>query len=131
MGLTATYEGEGANVSGSLNVANVPDVQAASVNATTTGQGMQASLACDRRRRLRTTSEGMRSAVAINYASTDQVLATYARGIHISTTGTLVGRLADDTADQTFVFGAVGFYPYSFALIRHSGSSSAAGLLLF
>lgn len=128
--ISGTYEGEGPNVSGTLSTANVPDVQAASTNATTTGQGRGASIAADRRRRLRVSSEGARAAVAIAVSSADQQLANYSRGVYISTGGNLVVRLVDDTADATFTGLVAGqWYPLCVAIVRKTGTT-AAGLLL-
>lgn len=129
-GIGGRYESEGANVSpaGSL----VPDVPASNSPGGTSGpKGNTQSVSIDRRRRLRVSSESARGATAISYGSGDQVLTNCSRGIYITTTGTLVMRFADDTADVTFTGLLAGqWYPFSVAIIRNSGSS-AAGFILY
>ena len=128
--IVGTYEGEGPNVLGTLNDTLVPDVQAQSTSATTTGKGRSTVFAADRRRRLRVSSEGARGAVAINYSGGDQSLAKYCRGVYISTGGNLAVRFADDSADVTLVGLVAGqWYPFCLAIIRQT-SSTAAGHVL-
>ena len=128
--IMATYEGEGPNVSGALNVTNVPDVAAASKNATTTAQGRTTAVAMTRRRQLRVSSESARGAVAINYGGGDQQLANCCRGLYITTSGNLAVRFADDSADVTLTGLLAGqWYPFSVAIIRQT-ASTAAGFIL-
>jgi hypothetical protein len=130
-GITGTYEGEGANVSGALSVAIVPDVPTQNKQRTTSGQGIQAGATMDIRRRLRVSSECARSGLAISYGGGDQILTKCARGVYITTAGTLVLRMTDDSADLTFPGLAAGqYYPFAIALIRQT-NSTAAGILLF
>jgi hypothetical protein len=139
--VSGTYEGEGPNTT--AGIALVPDINAAPAGGTNANQteqttadtaqkakGKTASVAITRRRQLRVSSEGSRSHVAVNFGAGDQVLANAARGIAVSTGGTLVFRGPEDTADQTFVF-VPGWYPFGIALIRNVGSSGVVGLLLF
>lgn len=128
-GITGTYEGEGPNVSATLKTVTIPDVGGKG-NNTTTGQGAQVGATMTRRRQLRVSSEGARAAIAINYGGGDQTLTNYSRGVYITTSGTLVVRLADDTADATFSGLLAGqWYPLCISIIRQT-SSTAAGLLL-
>jgi len=127
--LMGTYEGEGPNVAAPLNATNIADVQGTGPNPTTTGQGKTAAISIDRRRRVRTSSESARSAIAINFSS-DQVFTKATRGLHVSTAGTLAVRFADDAADVTLVL-AIGVYPYAISVIRNSGSSGVVGVALF
>jgi hypothetical protein len=132
-GIEGRYDGEGSNVSGALSVAPGVDVPAQGTGDgfTATGQGRAAQIAVDRRSRIRVSDEGARSAAAISVGGGDQILTKYARGVLITTSGTIVGRLVEDTADQTFAGLVTGnVYALCFALIRQSGTT-AAGLLLF
>ena len=130
-GITGVYEGEGANVTaGSGGAALVPDV-AGMGSSTTSGQGRQASVAVTRRRQLRVSSEGARSGLVISYGGGDQILTKAARGVLITTSGNLTGRLAEDTADINYAGLLQGtIYPLCFAIVRQTGST-AAGVLLF
>lgn len=130
-GISANYEGEGPNVSGALKNTLPSDAAASGPNPTTTGAGKQLLLKADRRSRLRTNSEGVRSMAAINYGGGDQILTNVARAVYITTGGTLVLRCAEDTADQTVTNLLAGtVYPFHVALIRQT-NSTAAGFLLF
>ena len=134
-GITGSYDGEGNNVLGGVGnptpVAPSPDAWATGPNPTGSGQSKIVGVAMDRRRRLRTANEPYRQAEAINVASADQILTVYARGVYISSAGNIVGRLVDDTADQTFTGLLAGqTYPFSFVIIRKT-NTTAAGLLLF
>ena len=126
------YEAEGPNVStaGGFEKALVGDVPATNANPLQGPNGTMQSVAIDRRRRIRTSSESARAAVAINYSSGDQTLTKCSRGVYVTTSGTLVVRLADDTADATFTGLLAGqWYPLAVAIVRQT-SSTAAGLLL-
>jgi hypothetical protein len=128
-GITGTYEGEGPNVAGALKVTLPVDV-AAQGTSTTTGQGRTASVKVTRRQQLRVSSEGGRSSAAINVGGGDQVLTNCARGVYIGTAGNLVGRLVEDTADQTWSNLAAGtIYPLQLALVRQTGTTAAGNLL--
>jgi hypothetical protein len=133
--IAGTYEGEGPNGSGTAAsppaaVAVVPDVYS-SKDSTTSGQSRTASVALTRRRQLRVSSESARADTLINYGSADQILPYAARGIYITTAGTLVLRLAESTADQTYSGLVVGtVYPFGAIIIRNSGST-AAGIILY
>jgi hypothetical protein len=137
--IAGTYEQEGPNVT--VPIALVPDMNAGpagGTNASQTAQttadtalkakGKTASVAITRRRQLRVSSESSRSHVAINFTS-DQVLANAARGIFVTTGGTLVFRGPEDTADQTLAI-TTGWWPIGIALIRAS-SVGVVGLLAF
>jgi len=129
--IQGNYEGEGANVSGSAAKTLVGDVPATNTATSTGPAGTMQSVAIDRRRRLRVSSESARSAVAINYGSGDQILTYASRGIYITTTGNLAVRFADDTSDVTLTgLNAGQWYPFSVAIVRQT-SSTAAGFLLF
>lgn len=131
-GIAGSYDGEGPNVGGGLAPATPsPDAGLTGPNPTTTGQGKMVMAAMDRRRRVRVSSEGARTATAISVGGGDQVLKTYARGVYVATGGTLVCRLADDTADATFT-GLLGgaWYPFCVSIVRASGTT-AVGVLLF
>ena len=139
MGMSGSYDGEGANVAAAGTTAPGPVAASPDVwkqtnglnNAANGGQGRQSMLRTDRRGRLRVSSESARSSAAINVGGGDQVLNVCARGVYIGTAGNLVVRLADDTADATFsnlVAGA--WYPFVIAIVRQTGTT-AAGVLLF
>lgn len=124
--IAGNYEGEGVNVAaGGQNKAVIPDV------STVGNKGTTGMTPIDRRRRLRVSSECARAGVAISYGGGDQVLAQCARAVYITTGGTLVLRMQEDTADLTFTGLILGqVYPFAIALIRQGGST-AAGILLF
>lgn len=132
-----TYEGEGPNVatiaSGGFQSTTVPDVakiSASAAAANPSGQGRTGSVALTRRRQLRVSSESARAQTAISYSGGDQILNYAARGVYISTGGTLVCRLVDDTADATFSGLTAGsWYPLAIAIVRQSGSTVAGNLL--
>lgn len=142
--IVATYEGEGPNTTSAIPT--VPDLNAAPAGGTNANQtpqttadtakkaqGRTASVAITRRRQLRTSDESARAAAAINYGGGNQVLANGSRGIYITTAGTLVLTLVDDTpgTSQTYAGLAVGtVYPFCVAVIVASGST-AAGIILF
>jgi hypothetical protein len=129
--ITGSYDGEGSNVTGALAVAPPPDVAAGGPDPSKSGQGRSGMIPIDRRRRLRVSSEGARAAVAINVSGGDQILTSYARGVYVSAAGNIVGRLADDTADQTFANLVAGlYYPFCFALVRQTGTTATGVLLL-
>jgi len=141
-GMTGTYDGEGSNIaSGGTGGAPIggnglvapaapsPDVGLAS-NSTTSGQGRQGVVTIDRRKRLRTSSESARSETPISVSGGDQKLAYCSRGIYISTAGTLVCRLADNSADSTFSnLNAGSWYPFAVAIIRQTGTTAAGNVL--
>lgn len=128
--ISGTYEGEGSNVAASNAIAPVPDVSTPST-ATNKGQGRTAAVAVTRRRQLRVSSESARASLALNIGGGDQVLAQAARGFYCSGAGNIVGRLIEDTVDQTFSGLSAGtVYPFAFAVIRATGTT-ATGQLLF
>lgn len=137
--VSGTYEGEGPNCTAAIPL--VPDINAAPAGGTNANQteqttadtalkakGKTASVAITRRRQLRVSSESSRSHVAVNF-STDQVLANAARGIFVSTGGSLVFRGPEDTGDVTFAI-TPGWWPIGISLIR-SSSTGVVGLLAF
>jgi len=127
------YDGEGLNVTGTKKVTALDlDVGASTVaSGANGGQGASAMVKVTRRRQLRVSSESAQAGVAISYGGGDQVLSNCARGVYITTGGTLVIRMKEDTADLTFTGLIAGqYYPLAIALIRNSGST-AAGILLY
>lgn len=68
-------------------------------------------------------------AEVISYGSVDQSFTRKVRGLHISTAGTLKVTMADGTVVSLVL--AVGVYPYCVTLIWNSGSSTAAGHVLY
>lgn len=128
--IQGTYEAEGPNVSGAAQKALTGDVPAMNTMSSTGPGGNQQSVAIDVRRRLRVSTEAARAGVAISVGSADQVLAKATRWVYIGTTGNLVVRLADDTADVTLSNVPVGLYQLAVAIVRKTGTT-AAGVLLF
>lgn len=131
--IVGTFEGDGPNVVSSAGVAGpaiVPDVQSASTNANSQGQGRSSAITIDARRRLRVSNEAARAGTAIAVSSVDQVLTKPTRWVQIGTAGNLVCRLADDTADVTLNNLQQGIHPLAVAIVRHTGTT-AAGVLLF
>jgi hypothetical protein len=95
------------------------------------GQGRQANMRVDRRGRLRTSNEAARSGTLISVGGGDQVLAVCSRYLYVLTTGAVVVRLADDTADTTLSGLLVGtMLPLAIAVVRQTGTT-ATGVLLF
>jgi len=138
-GIGGNYDGEGPNVAAASATNPGPIVQSPDIWAQTNGlnnnknggQGRFGFIRIDRRGRLRTDSEPARSGVAINVGGGDQILGVDARALYVSVAGTLVVRMADDTADITLsnlVAGTV--YPFAIALLRATGTT-AQGVLLF
>jgi hypothetical protein len=68
-------------------------------------------------------------AVAINYSS-DQTVSGYARGLLISTAGTLKVDTARGDLGVSLIL-AVGVYNIAITKIYNSGSSNAVGFILF
>lgn len=66
--------------------------------------------------------------LAIDFSS-DQTISGNARGLHISTAGTLNVIMADGSTGALVL--AVGVYPYRVTKILNSGSSNAVGFILF
>lgn len=129
--IQGNYEGEGANVSGSAEKALPGDVPASNTMTSTGPSGTQQSVAIDRRRRLRVSSEAARGAAAINYSGGDQVLTKASRGLYITTSGNLAVRFVDDSGDVTLTGLLQGqWYPFAVAIIRQT-SSTAAGFVLY
>lgn len=115
-----TYEGE---------TLAVPDVANASTTVANSGKGRTTAVSVDRRRRMRVSSEGARSAVALTGSAQTFTnangLAIATRGIYVSAGGSITGRFADDSADVTLSALTAG-QVYPFALI--SITSVAGGL---
>lgn len=138
-GISGSYDGEGLNVAvksatapGPVAQAS-PDIwaQAAALNTAPGGQGRTGLCRVDRRGRLRTSDEAARSGAAISVGGGDQVLSVCSRWVYIGTTGNLVVRLADDTADITLSNLPAGvMLPLAVAIVRQTGST-AVGVLLF
>jgi len=123
--ISGNYEGEGVNVTGAQKQALVPDVGQAG------NKGPTSMVRITRRRQLAVSSEGARSDAAISYGGGDQVLTVASRGVYITTGGTLVLRLAESVADQTYSALIAGnYYPFHIAIVRQA-ASTAAGILLF
>lgn len=141
-GIGGNYDGEGPNVAAHVNgtlhnpgpIAPSPDVfdkRGSLNNGIAGGQGIGGTVAIDRRGRLRTSDEPARSGVVLNVGGGDQVLSVCARYFYCSTSGNLVCRLADDSADLTFTGMVAGAtYPISIAVVKASGTT-AGGILLF
>lgn len=68
-------------------------------------------------------------AVAIDYSSADQLIVGSNRWLHISTAGTLKVDMA--RGDTVSLVLAVGVYKYRITKIYQSGSSSAAGFVMY
>ncbi len=68
-------------------------------------------------------------AVVIDYASGDQSLSVYGRGVYVATTGHLKVDLVRDGAGVTFSNLPVGFHRIAVKKIYQTGST-AAGLVL-
>jgi hypothetical protein len=142
LGVCGQYEGEGPNTTAAIPL--VPDTNAAPAGGTNAAQTAQTvadtakkaqgrvqNVAITRRRQLRTSDESARAAAAINYGGGNQVLTNGSRGIYITTGGTLVLILTDDSASQTYTGLLAGtVYPFCVAQIIQSGST-AAGIILF
>jgi hypothetical protein len=137
-GISGNYDGEGANVAPQSPTTPGPIVASPDKWAQTNalgnklngGQGRQVMATFDRRGRVRTSSESARSALAVNVGGGDQVLGVCARALYVSVTGTIVVRLADDTADVTFANLTAGVvYPLAIALVRSAGTSGSYVLL--
>lgn len=140
IGISGNYDGEGPNVApASPGVAPGPVVKAPDVwakrgalnNGITGGQGINGLTPVDRVGRLRTAEESARSGAAIAIGGGDQVLSVCARYVYVSTGGTLVCRLADDTADITLAGLVAGsMLPLQVGTVRSAGTT-IAGVLLF
>ncbi len=75
------------------------------------------------------TSDPAIGAVAINYASGDQDIVGSNRWLHISTAGTLRVTMArGETVDLVL---AVGVYKYRITKIFQTGSTTAAGFVMY
>lgn len=139
-GISGSYDGEGVNVAAASATAPgpppgvSPDVWAQTNglgNAKSGGQGRQAMMRVDRRGRLRTSSEAARKGAAISVGGGDQVLDVCTRFLYVATTGAVVVRLADDTADTTLSGLLAGtILPLAIAVVRQTGTT-ATGVLLF
>lgn len=139
-GISGSYDGEGVNVAAASATTPGPapgvsaDIWAQTNglnNNRTGGQGRQGLCRVDRRGRLRTASEAARSGTAISVGGGDQVLGVCTRWLYVTTTGTVVVRLADDVADTTFAGLVVGtMLPLAIAIVRQTGTT-ATGVLLF
>jgi hypothetical protein len=123
--ISGNYEGEGVNVTGAQKQTLVPDVGQAG------NKGPTSMVRITRRRQLAVSSESARSDAAISYGGGDQILTVCSRGVYITTGGTLVLRLVESTADQTYSALIAGnYYPFQIAIVRQA-ASTAAGILLF
>jgi len=71
---------------------------------------------------------GFSSFVAVNYSGGDVTLTTVCRGVVCSTSGTLVCRMEDDSADVTLYLNAGQPYPYRIKIVRNSGTTASMGL---
>lgn len=138
-GISGSYDGEGLNVAAKSATApgpvaqQSPDIwaQGAALNTSLGGQGRQGLCRVDRRGRLRTSNESARSGAAISVGGGDQVLAVCSRFLYVATTGAVVVRLADDTADITLSGLLAGtILPLAIAIVRQTGTT-ATGVLLF
>jgi hypothetical protein len=139
--VAGTYDGEGSNASGGVAVpapinaappgtANGPMTPQQTVDQAKKATGRTDPVAMTRVRQLRVSSEAARSSAALNVGGGDQVLTNVARGFLCTTSGNLVCRFIDDTADQTIALTAGNIYPFMIALIRQTGTT-VAGTLLF
>jgi hypothetical protein len=138
-GISGSYDGEGPNVAAKSATAPGPTAQVspdiwaqgAALNSAPGGQGRQGMCRVDRRGRLRTADEAARSGTAISVGGGDQILNVCTRWVYIASTGNLVVRLADDTADTTLSNLPVGvMLPLAVAIVRQTGTT-AGGVLLF
>jgi len=68
-------------------------------------------------------------AVVIDYGAADQIIAGSNRWLHISTAGTLKVDMANGTTVSLVL--AVGVYKYRITKIYQSGSSTAAGHVMY
>lgn len=76
-------------------------------------------------------SDPAQGAVAIDYGSGNQTLATESRGVYIGTAGHLKVDMADGTTAVTFSNLAAGtVYPFAITKIYQSGSTAAGVVLL-
>jgi hypothetical protein len=71
---------------------------------------------------------GLTSFVALDYSAADVTLARIPRSIVCSTSGTLVCRMVDDTADVTLFLNAGQVYPYQVSIVRKTGTTASMGL---
>jgi hypothetical protein len=66
----------------------------------------------------------MSHSIAVNVSAADQTFSPATKQVYVGGTGVIVGRLSGDTADQTFTALPVGFFPLSFTVIRHTGTTA-------
>lgn len=72
----------------------------------------------------------MTKSTAINVAAADQAVSPPSNGLYITTTGTLVVRFAEDSADVTLTNLQAGFfYPFAVKKIIKLGTT-AAGFII-
>lgn len=72
---------------------------------------------------------GLTKNVAVDYSGGDQTLAVVSRSLSANVAGTVVLRMADDTADITRYMQAGIDYPWAVKLIRNSGTTAGMGLV--
>lgn len=128
-GINVSYRGEGPNVTtGNGGGAAPADVPQRKPNDASGGIGDSRAAAGDRIGRLMVDTGPVRSSVAINVSSADQILTQCTRWVYVGTTGNLVCRCADDAADQTFSNLAVGWHQLAVAIVRKTGTTIAGNL---
>jgi hypothetical protein len=133
--IKGVYNGEGANVTGSLKQAaltpNIPARVVVNNPTNPTGAKEVSQIPIDIYGRLRTSSEPARDGTAISVGGGDQTLTQGSRSVYVGTAGNLVCRLVDSTADVTFTGLLAGqVYPFAIAIVRQTGTT-AAGVLLY
>lgn len=139
-GLSGNYDGEGPNVAAAVpgtknnpgpvtQSPDIPDKRGTLNDGITGGQGIQGTVPVDVRGRLRVTDDGARKSATFTTGVGSGKLNEVTRWVYVSTTGNLVVRLADDSADATFATIPVGLYKLQVAEVK--SSTTASGLLLF
>lgn len=65
-----------------------------------------------------------RGSEAVDISSADHTFAQPVRGVYVSVTGNIVGRLPDDDADSTWHNVPVGIFPMAFTVIRKTSTTA-------
>lgn len=68
---------------------------------------------------------GLTSMVAVDYSAGDATLAKVSRSLSCNVEGTVVMRLADDSADVTRYMMAGIDYPWAVKIVRNSGTTAS------
>lgn len=71
---------------------------------------------------------GLTRSVAVDYSSSDVTLTVISRSLSCNVAGTVVLRMADDTADITRYMQAGIDYPWAVKIVRNSGTTAGMGI---